>query len=147
MARFILALAVAVIALHSYAYAQDTTIPVAPIWRLAEPYIMALLVPLGGAVVGILVDLARKKLNLDIEARHREALQTALTNGAGLVVARVGASIVDSRIDVKHPAIAAAVGYVLDAAPDAIKRFGLSAEQLSEKIAAKVPQVVASTKA
>lgn len=137
-----LALAVLALALLTPAsFAQGTTIAVLPIWKALEPYILAVLAPLAVAIVGILAELVRRKLNLDIEARHREALQTALTNAAGLAISQIGAALADRKVDVRSPVIAAAVNYVIEAAPDAVRKFGLTPEALAEKVAAKIPQV------
>lgn len=56
-----------------------------------------------------------QKLGLDIEAQHRDALQSALTNAAMIAIARGS----------RNGATGAAIGYVKKSVPDAVKKFGL----------------------
>lgn len=90
------------------------------------------------AILGWIAAQVKAKTGIDIEARHREALQTALTNAAGLALTRLSTTLGSKTIDVKHPLIKQAVEYVNSAAPDAIRNFGLTPEQIAEKIVAKV---------
>ena len=59
------------------------------------------------ALVGALVELVRRYTGISIEAKHREALQSALQNGARLLIAGLTRD---------H-----AVDYVLRSVPDALK--------------------------
>lgn len=90
------------------------------------------------AILGWIAAQVKAKTGIDIEARHREALQTALTNAAGLALTRLSTTFGSKTIDVKHPLIKQAVEYVNSAVPDAIRNFGLTPEQIAEKIVAKV---------
>lgn len=90
------------------------------------------------AILGWIAAQIKAKTGIDIEARHREALQTALTNAAGLVLNKLGSKISDMTFDVRHQAIREAVMYVSEAVPDAVKNFDLSPEQLAEKLVAKL---------
>jgi len=143
-------LAVAVIAaallVAPSAFAQ-TTVDVGGIYGAWQPYLLAIVAPLAAAVIGILAELARRKFNLDIEARHREALQTALTNGAGVALNSLGNTLQGKTVDVKSPAVAAGVNYVLKSAPAAMAKFGLTPEAVAEKITAKLPQIANTTTA
>lgn len=120
------------------AFAQETTVAVGGFYALAQPYLVTIAGVIAAAIVGWIAELVRRKFNLDIEARHREALQTALTNGAGLLIARGGDALAGKKIDVKNPVAAAAINYVLAGAPDAIKYFGLTPDAVGEKLAAKL---------
>lgn len=124
------------------AFAQ-TEVAVEGFYNILQPYLLAVVSVLATAIVGWLAELLRRKFNLDIDAAHREALQTALTNGAGLLVGKAGGAIVGAKLDLKSAALAEAVNYVLQAVPDAVRHFGITPEVIAEKIQAKLPQVPA----
>lgn len=104
-------------------------------WR---PYIVEIVGIVIAGLVGWIVKLIRDKLNIDIEARHREALQTALTNAAGLVIGKGEHLAGRLKVDVKNDAVAEAVSYVLKGAPDALAYFGVTPDRVRQMIEAKV---------
>jgi hypothetical protein len=108
------------------------------VWK---PYIDAAISAAAFAAVGFVVFYVNKMTGLKIEDSQREALQTALTNAAGLVVNQLGNKLDGKVITSGHQAIDQAVNYVLKSAPQAVERFALSPAELREKIIAKVPQV------
>lgn len=114
------------------------------LYNVVQPYLLAVVSVFATAIVGWLAELLRRKFNLDIDAAHREALQTALTNGAGLLIGKAGSAIAGKKLDLKSAALAEAVNYVLQAVPDAIRYFGITPEAVAEKLQAKLPQVAAS---
>lgn len=83
-------------------------------------------------------------LGLDIEARHREAFQTALTQAAGLLIGRVGSGALAAGLPVDSSGIAEGVTYVQQAVPDAVARFGLEPDAIAEKLTAKIGVVAAA---
>lgn len=105
------------------------------VWR---PYIVEIVGILIAGMVGWIVNLLRIRFGLEIEARHREALQTALTNAAGLVIGKGENLAGKLQIDVKSEAIAEAVSYVLKGAPDALAYFGVTPDRVRQMIEAKV---------
>lgn len=111
------------------------------IYNVLQPYLLAVVSVIATAIVGWLAELMRRKFNLDIDASHREALQTALTNGAGLLIGKAGTAIAGKKLDLKSAALAEAVNYVLQAVPDAIRYFGITPEAVAEKLQAKLPQI------
>lgn len=115
---------------------EETSIDLAPLVTIVAPYIVEGIVALVLLVVGWA---ARRFLGLEIEKRHREALDQALRAGAawGLAKAKEHAAGKVS-IDVKHVAVANALRYVLDATPDAIRSFGLTPERVKELIEARM---------
>lgn len=120
------------------AFAQDTQVVVAD---LVAPWLEMLVGAVSILVTAILGWIAARiqaKTGIDIEARHREALQTAITNAAGLAINRLHGKLQDVTFDVRHPAIKQAVDYIGSAAPDAVRNFGLTPEQLAEKVVAKL---------
>lgn len=116
----------------------QTSISLSGIYEALTPYLVAIVGTLAAVIVGVLSDLLRRKFGLQIEAQHRDALQTALENAAGLVIAKGGEALKGKAIDVTNPLVAAGVDYVKGAVPDAIKKFDLTPEALAEKIAAKI---------
>jgi lysylphosphatidylglycerol synthetase-like protein (DUF2156 family) len=80
------------------------------IYGAVRPYIAELIGLVVAAIVAYLVQLIRRWTGIEIEARHREALQSALTNAA-MVAAERGA--------------AAGAAYVERSVPDALKHFKL----------------------
>lgn len=122
------------------AFAQ-TEVPAESIYNVLQPYLVAVVSVLATAIVGWLAELLRRKFNLDIDAAHRDALQTALTNGAGLLIGKAGNAIAGKKLDLKSAVLAEAVNYVLQAVPDAIRHFGITPEAVAEKLQAKLPQV------
>lgn len=126
------------------AYA-DTTIAVGDIWSGIVPYIVAAIGALISAAVGWLIYLVNKKLGISIDDSMRSSLQTAATNAAGLVLNKLGNQLAGTKIDVKNQYVAEAVNYVLTAAPDAIKHFGLTPDLVAQKILALLPQVANTT--
>lgn len=92
--------------------------------------------PVLSVLVGILVTAGipavfqwMKKLGLDVEARHRDALQSALQSAAMLALARAG---------VKGGVPFEAVEYVRQSVPDAVRKFGLDDQKIVELIQPKV---------
>jgi hypothetical protein len=122
------------------AFAQ-TDVAVESLYNVLQPYLLAVVSVIATAIVGWLAELLRRKFNLDIDASHREALQTALTNGAGLLIGIAGSAVAGKKLDLKSAALAEAVNYVLQAVPDAIRHFGITPESVAEKLQAKLPQV------
>jgi hypothetical protein len=104
-------------------------------WR---PYIVEIVAILIAGLAGWIFNLLRTQLGLAIESRHRDALQTALTNAAGLVIGKGENLAGKLQITVRNDAIAEAVSYVLKGAPDALAYFGLTPDRLRQMIEAKV---------
>ena len=125
------------------AFAQ-TEVAAEGIHNVLQPYLLAVVSVIATAIVGWLAELMRRKFNLDIDASHREALQTALTNGAGLLIGKAGSAIAGKKLDLKSVVLAEAVNYVLAAVPDAIRYFGITPEAVAEKLQAKLPQIPAN---
>lgn len=108
-------------------------------------YLVGLVAVLIGALVTWITTMIKAKTGYDIEAHHRDALQAALTNGAGLIIQRGGELAAGVNIDVKNPAIRDAILYVNSAAPDAVKYFGITPNSIAEKLNAKLGVVTGPT--
>lgn len=139
--RFVAILA-ALLAAAGMAVAQGTVVSLEPTADLLSPYVRDIMtvVVIPFIIVPLVVQ-GMRKLGLDIEAQHRDALQTSLTNAAGLLVERARKSVAGVTVDVRNASMAEAIRYVQESAPDAVKKFGLSSDAIAKKIAAKIPQI------
>lgn len=85
-----------------------------------------IIAPIYGAVIAILVPIAlayalkllRDKTGIEIEAKDREALQSALQNAALSVLRKQGTAALTSMAE------DTIVNYVRDSVPDAVRRLG-----------------------
>jgi len=93
------------------------------ILEILAPVIAALLAILVPAMVTALVRWFQK-LGLDIEAQHRDALQSALTNAALAALARGS----------RNGAAGVAIDYVRKSVPDAVKKFSLDDGRILELV-------------
>lgn len=115
-----------------------TAVPLGGLYDLLTTFLLPIVSVVAAAIAGWLANLLRVKFGLEIEQKHRDALQTALTNAAGLAIAK-GKDVVGTKtIDIQNPVMADAVNYVVAAVPDSLKYFGLTPQSLADKIAAKI---------
>lgn len=105
-----------------------------------QPFILELFGLIIVALGGWLVKIVRDRFGIEIEAKHREALQSALNNAVNLafgalVKRKAGEAkvIVDGTADVS-----AAVAYVKKSVPDAVKHFELSDARIKELLEPKI---------
>lgn len=128
------------------AWAQDSTVDFGGFFGWLRPYAVELM----GLVIAGAIAWATKKFHdltgIEIEAKHREALQSALRNGANLAIDKIP---IGGSIDIRSPAVAAAIRYVLESVPDAVKYFELTPEKIADllrpKLFAPAAVVVAET--
>lgn len=139
------ALLLALLLFAPAAFADGTTVNVGGFWSALEPYIASAVAAVVATLGGWGVALLNKKLGLSIDDSLRQSLQTAVTNAAGLVLHQLDNKLAGVTIDVRNEMAAAAVNYVLAAAPDAVKHFGLTPDAIAEKIKAALPQVANTT--
>ncbi len=139
-AVLVLLTAIALLALAAIpAFAQDADgIPVGSLFGAFRPYLIELASVLILAVTGWIARTAQVKWGLDIEAQHREAFQTALTNAAGYVIAQAGGRVEAMKLDVGSPAIQSAATMVIHAVPDALSFFGVTPTMVAERVKAKL---------
>lgn len=105
---------------------MDQTIHIGGLWdSVFLPIVAPIIGTLAMVVVGWLAALASKLFGLKIEGQHRDALQTAIENAAGLALQKFGPAIRGASIRVNNPAITAAADYIIDAVPDALRYFGI----------------------
>lgn len=140
----------AVIMIVGLAFGQDTTPPPDTVVEFEgffgwlRPYVVELV----GLVIAGAVAWATKKFHdltgINIEAKHREALQSALRNGANLVIDKIPTG---GKVDVHSAPVAAAIRYVMESVPDAVNYFGLTPDKIADLLKPKiaVPAVVVAT--
>lgn len=79
---------------------------------------------------------------ISIEAKHREALQSALENAARLAIGHLESKLIGKPIDRGNPALLAATKYVRQSVPDAVGFFKLTDDKLADLISPKlIPKV------
>jgi hypothetical protein len=116
----------------------ETTINVA---RLIDPWLEIVLALVGvaiAALVGWIAAVLKRKLGFEMESMHREALQTALTMGAGWVLARARKAAEGAELDVHNVNLREGIEYVTAATPDALAHFNLTPEVIAQKLSAKI---------
>jgi hypothetical protein len=119
------ALLCALIAAVNPALAQDTTVQIGGLWGSVRPIIADLIGIVVVAVLGWITKIVHDRFGIEIEAKHREALQTAAVNGINMALGRFDSKIESLSIDVKNKVIADAMSYMIKAVPDAITYFKL----------------------
>lgn len=103
---------------------------------LIAPYLPDLIGAAVTALLGYAVTLIKAKTGIEIEAKHRDALHSAMTTGALLALAKLG-------IGANKAALAtAAVDYAKTSVPDAIKKLSPSDGTLADLAAAKIQSVL-----
>lgn len=120
------------------AAAQDTTVKVGSLFGWLEPYVRELVGVIVAALLGWVAMTVKAKFGIDIEARHREAIETFLVNQAGALIAKAGDPLKALTFDARSQTIAALANEALARIPDAVAYFGLSPDNLAERIKAKV---------
>jgi len=120
------------------ANAQDTTVKVGSLFGSFEPYIRELVGIAVAAVAAFVLKLIYSWTGVTVDARHREAIETFLVNQAGALIAKVGDPLKAMTFDARSQTIAALANEALARIPDAVAYFGLSPDNLAERIKAKV---------
>jgi len=92
------------------------------------------------ALVGWVLVTIKNKFNIEIEAKHREALTAFLQRQASSLVARGAVKVQGLKVEVSNDAVAVAANTALHAIPDALKFFGLTPEALQKRIVDMLPQ-------
>ena len=85
---------------------MNTTVAIGGLYETLTSIILPILGVIVTGIAGWLANLLRVKFGLEIEQQHRDALQTALTNAAGLAIAK-GKDLTSAKtIDIANPHIA-----------------------------------------
>ena len=96
------------------------------------PHLLEIIGILLASLIGWAANTARRKWGIDIEARHREALQSALLNGARLALERGFGG---------QAAVAEILKHVQISVPDAVIGLDARAEVLGNLAQAKLREV------
>lgn len=153
LSRWLFAAALAVAVVHvapivapvpiavAVAQEQSSRIDLAPAAVGVLGYVSAVI----GAVLATGISFLGARLyawtGISIEARHREALHSAIMTGVNAGLGKVADLIGGKAIDVRSTALAEALRYVGASVPDAIRYFGLSQDRLADMISAKLAQI------
>lgn len=101
------------------------------------------LLPAIGVVLSVLlsygIGIAAKKFKIEIEAKHREALQSALQNAIGFGLKKAGDAGRDlAKIDTRNEVLAAGVNYVVASVPGALTKLNVDNTRLRQLLEAKL---------
>lgn len=111
------------------------------IFGVARPYVLEILSIIITLIVGWAALLIQRWTGMEVEAKHREALQTTLRNAAALLVESVDKKVETLNFRTSDPKVAEAIRYVTNGAPDALKYFDLGPERIAKMLEAWAPQV------
>jgi hypothetical protein len=137
LARFVGVLALA--CLPSLALAQaDTRLGAEGLYDIIAPYIFMLV---SAAVVGLLTwltNIIKQWTGIQIEARHREALHSAMMTGVAAALARGRIKASEVTVDVKSQIVKEAVEWAYTSVPDALEALGVGPKALAELAESKI---------
>lgn len=147
--RSILAASAAIGLLVGAAHAQagETSVALGPLWEALSPYLADALAAIATALLGMIYAWVRAKFGMDIEARHREALHSAVVTGINLGMAKAGARFAGRHLQAGSPAVTEAMAWVARSVPDALAHFGVSPEGLEKLVLAKAQQLLGAAPA
>lgn len=120
------------------AFAADGGIAVQSFIDPLRPYVMEIVSIVAAGLVGYVARRVNMLTGLNIEARHREALQSALENGARLAFDHLTRDSEGKRLPVGNAGVEAGVNYVLRSVPDAVRFFGLTPQRVSDLMRPKL---------
>jgi hypothetical protein len=89
----------------------------------------------------------KAKFGIDIEAKHREALQAFLTRQASALLALGAVKLEGLKVDVKSEALASVAHMAFTAIPDAMKYFNLTPDIIGAMIVDLIPKQESVAKA
>jgi hypothetical protein len=126
------------------AFAQDTVITAdAGLVDFAADVLMLVVSAIIAVFLPVVLTRLASKYGLQIEQEKRDALQVTLTNAAGGLIQKLGASAKGLKVDVHNAELADAIARVQRSAPDALKWAGLSEAEIARRILEKVALVTA----
>ena len=82
----------------------------------------------------------KAKFGIDIESKHREALQSFINRQASALLAMGAVKLEGVKLDVKSEAVASLARMAFTAIPDAMKYFGLSPDVIGQMIVDLIPK-------
>lgn len=139
--RRIVVLTVALSLVTSAALAQSTVIGVTD--TLAGSIRDVTVTILSGVVAAFLGWVSywiKTKFGIDIEAKHRDALQAFITRQASSLIAQGAVKLEGVKVDVKSQPLADAARLALNAIPDALAYFNLTPSVIASMIVDMIPK-------
>jgi len=132
--------ALALVCLPSLALAQEARVRLGAegLYDIIAPYVFMLV---SAAVVGLLTwltNIIKQWTGIQIEARHREALHSAMMTGVAAALARGMLKASEVTVDVKSQIVKEAVEWAYRSVPDALNALGASPAALAELATAKI---------
>lgn len=127
--------------------AAPTTSTTVNFGELLAPWLPALTAAVAGlflTVLAILTAALKRWTGVEIEKAHMQTLQAAIENAAGKMVMKLGEKMKTARFDTKSDVIKLGVEYVNKAASDSVREFGLTSDDVAEKIIAKIGVITAA---
>ena len=110
--------------------------PAAPTTVNFSPFVSDVLLPaLGTIVTGAIVYAAQRWIGIQLDARAVATVNDVLQKGLAFAQAKVGGNALE--VNIGSPVIAMAANYAMQHGPNALKRLGVSPEQLAEKLVAR----------
>lgn len=103
-----------------------------------RPFILEITSVVIAGFVGFVARKVSAWTGIEIESRHREALQSALENGARLIIDAIGSKVGAKGVDLGNGTLNAGVDYVLKSVPDAVQHFGLDRKRISDLLRPKL---------
>jgi len=107
----------------------------------ATPYVHAVI---GAAITGIFGFVAfilKSKFNVEIDEKYRLALEAYAKRQAAALVAEGAVRVINSKIVVDSPNLRAAARTAVEAIPQTMRWFGLTPDNVAERIIAAIPHV------
>ncbi len=105
-----------------------------------QEIINATVTALIAALVGWVAVVVKNKFNIDIEAKHREALTVFLNPHASGLVAAGAVKLEGVKVEVQNEALASAANSALSAIPAALAFFGLTPAKIQSMIVDMLPK-------
>lgn len=92
------------------------------------------------ALVGWVAIVIKNKFNIDIEARHREAITAFAQRQASSLIAMGAVKLEGVKVEVQSQALADAANKALSAIPDAMAFFGITPASIQQRIIDLLPK-------
>lgn len=92
------------------------------------------------ALVGWVAIVIKNKFNIDIEARHREAITAFAQRQASSLIAMGAVKLDGVKVEVQNQALADAANKALAAIPDALAFFGITPASIQQRIIDLLPK-------
>jgi hypothetical protein len=126
----------ALVVAPGFAFAASIDIGQALTGSLINGVVTALI----AALVGWVAIVIKNKFNIDIEARHREAITAFAQRQASSLIAMGAVKLDGVKVEVHSQALADAANRALSAIPDALAFFGITPASIQQRIIDMLPK-------